>query len=146
MTHERVLFDTSCLIAGMVQTHANHTRVAPWLSRAARGEITGLVCTHSLAETYAILTSMPLRPRIQPGAALSAIHQNLATFEFIPLTQQDYQDILEEMVSIGLAGGVIYDALAAKAALIAGANILLTLNAKDFLRLGPAVSTLVLEP
>lgn len=146
MTHDRVLFDTSCLIAGMVQTHVHHTQVAPWLARAARGEITGLVCTHSLAETYAILTSMPLRPRIQPAAALVGICQNLAAFEFIPLTQQDYHDTLEELVRIGLAGGVVYDALAAKAALKAGADTLLTLNAKDFVRLGPAVSALVLEP
>lgn len=146
MTHDRVLFDTSCLIAGMIQTHVHHTRAAPWLSRVTRGEITGLVCTHSLAETYAILTSMPLRPRIQPRAALAGIRQNLATFEFIPLVQQDYQDTLEELARIGLTGGVVYDALTAKAALLAGADTLLTLNAKDFLRLGPAVSALVLEP
>jgi predicted nucleic acid-binding protein len=146
MTHDRVLFDTSCLIAGMVQTHAHHDRVAPWLARATRGEITGLVCTHSLAETYAVLTSLPLHPKIQPMAALTGIRQNLAAFELIPLTQQDYQDTLEELVSIGLAGGVVYDALAAKAALKAGADNLLTLNAKHFLRLGPAISALVLEP
>jgi predicted nucleic acid-binding protein len=146
MTHNRVLFDTSCLIAGMVQKHVHHERAAPWLTRAARGEITGLVCTHSLAETYAILTSMPLRPRIQPQAALAGIHQNLSAFEFIPLTQQDYQDTLEELVRLGLVGGVVYDALAAKAALIAGADTLLTLNSKDFLRLGPTVSALILEP
>lgn len=146
MTRDRVLFDTSCLIAGMVQTHAYHNRAVPWLTRASRGGITGLVCTHSLAETYAILTSLPLRPKIQPTAALLGIRQNLAAFELIPLTQQDYQDTLEELVSLGLVGGVVYDALAAKAALKAGAGTLLTLNAKHFLRLGPAVSALVLEP
>ncbi len=146
MAHDRVLFDTSCLIAGMVQTHAHHNRAAPWLARAARREIIGLVCTHSLAETYAILTTLPLRPRIEPAAALTAIRQNLAAFELIPLTQQDYQYTLEELVSLGLAGGVVYDALAAKAALKAEAGTLLTLNAKHFLRLGPAVSALVLEP
>jgi len=146
MTHNRVLFDTSCLIAGMVQKHVHHSRSAPWLTRAARGEIAGLVCTHSLAETYAILTSMPLRPRIQPQAALAGIRQNLVAFDFIPLTQQDYQDTLEELVRLGLLGGVVYDALAAKAALIAGADTLLTLNSKDFLRLGPTVSALILEP
>lgn len=79
MTHERVLFDTSCLIAGMVQTHVHHLRATPWLARAAHGEITGLVCTHSLAETYAILTSMPLRPKIQPAAALAGIPSTSAT-------------------------------------------------------------------
>lgn len=111
MTSDRVLFDTSCLIAGMVQTHAHHDRALPWLTRASCGEITGLVCTHSLAETYAILTTLPLRPKIQPTAALLGIHQNLAAFELISLTQQDYQDTLEELVSLGLAGGVVYDAL-----------------------------------
>lgn len=146
MTSDRVLFNTSCLIAGMVQTHAHHKRTVPWLNRASCGEITGLVCTHSLAETYAILTTLPLLPKIQLTAALLGIRQNLAAFELIPLTQQDYQDTLEEIVSLGLAGGVVYDALAAKAALIAGAGILLTLNAKHFLRLGPATSALVLEP
>jgi predicted nucleic acid-binding protein len=47
------------------------------------------------------------------------------------------------MVSLNLPGGGIYDALIAQAAIKANVDVLLTLNANDFTRLGEDVAQLV---
>jgi predicted nucleic acid-binding protein len=56
------LFDTSVLVAAMVEAHPNHTAALPWLQRAKPGLVTGLVAAHSLAELYAVLTTLPIQP------------------------------------------------------------------------------------
>ena len=50
------------------------------------------------------------------------------------------------MVQLGITGGGIYDTLIAKTALNAQVDGLLTLNGKDFIRLGNQVKDLVREP
>jgi predicted nucleic acid-binding protein len=47
---------------------------------------------------------------------------------------------------LGLSGGIIYDALIAQVALKSEVEILLTLNAKDFLRLGEEIAQLIQVP
>ena len=47
---------------------------------------------------------------------------------------------------MGLSGGVIYDALIARAAEKAGAERLLTLNGADFRRVWPEGESLILVP
>lgn len=46
----------------------------------------------------------------------------------------------------GLSGGIIYDALACRAAIRAKAEILLTFNVKDFHRACPEVASRIEEP
>ncbi|MBW4566670.1 MAG: hypothetical protein KME31_01245 [Tolypothrix carrinoi HA7290-LM1] len=55
----------------------------------------------------------------------------------------DYQATIARMVSLNLPGGGIYDALIAQAAIKANVDVLLTLNANDFTRLGEDVAQLV---
>ena len=50
------------------------------------------------------------------------------------------------MVSLNLPGGGIFDALIAQAALKGNAEVLLTLNAKHFTRLGAEIASLVQIP
>jgi predicted nucleic acid-binding protein len=50
------------------------------------------------------------------------------------------------MVALKLPGGSIFDALIAQAALKAKVNHLLTLNAKDFIRLSEKIAILVQVP
>lgn len=47
---------------------------------------------------------------------------------------------------LGIKGGGIYDALIAQAALQAKADVLLTANAKHFVRLGERIANLVQVP
>ncbi|HJS57618.1 MAG TPA: type II toxin-antitoxin system VapC family toxin [Vicinamibacteria bacterium] len=59
----KVLFDTSVLVAAMVEGHPEHDRALAWLERARRGALEFFVAAHSLAELCAVLSaSWPARP------------------------------------------------------------------------------------
>ncbi len=138
MTTPTVFADTSTLVAAMVQSHPAHERALPWLQKAKAGEIRLAVATHTMAELYAVLTRLPLRPRIGPAVARRLIRENVeAVSRVVELTSDDYTAVLDRMVELALSGGVIYDALAAHAAGKANATRLLTLNESDFRRVWP---------
>jgi predicted nucleic acid-binding protein len=62
----KVFLDTSILVAAFVEGHPYHTQALPWVQRAKRREIQGVIAAHTLAELYAVLTALPVRPRISP--------------------------------------------------------------------------------
>jgi len=45
----KILFDTSVMIAAMVEPHPMHSRAFPWLRRGKGGEFDILVSSHTLA-------------------------------------------------------------------------------------------------
>ena len=142
----KALFDSSVLIAAFLVTHPQHQACLPWLQQARTRQVKGYIATHSLAEVYSVLTRLPIRPRISPNLAQRLIRENLVKFEIVPLTDEDYQMAIAQMVSLNLTGGSIYDVLIAQAAVKAKVNRLLTLNPNHFLRLGEAVARLVQVP
>jgi len=142
----KVLFDTSVLVAAMVADHPNHTESLSWLQRVRAEEIEGFVSTHTLAELYAVLTRLPRTPRISPGLAQRLLGENLNRFQRVVLTDEDYQATIDRMVRLNLPGGSIYDGLIAQAAIKAEVDVLLSLNPRDFTRLGEDVARLVQVP
>ena len=133
-----VLFDTSVLVAAIVQPHPMHSRALSWLKQAKAGELRYLIASHTLAELYAVLTTLPVTPRISPATAWRLIRENVETAAtVIPLTPTDYRLVLKRLAELGVSGGVIYDALIARAAQKAQVDRLLTLNPDDFARVWP---------
>jgi len=143
---ERIFFDTSVLVAAMIASHPAHGPSAAWLLRARAGEVEGGVSTHTLAELYSVLTRYPVRPRISPELARRLIQKNLENLQKIALSTEDYRQVLDCVSERRLSGGAIYDALIARAALVLKAKKLLTLNPKNFIRLGPPVAEIVVVP
>jgi predicted nucleic acid-binding protein len=144
---ERVLFDTSVLVAAMTEKHAAHGRALPWLKRALAGEIVFVVAAHSIAELYAVLTTLPGTPRISPAAAARLIRENVeSNAEITSLGAADYSALARRFSELGLAGGAIYDGLIARAAQKSRADRLLTFNDRDFLRVWPEVAGILTVP
>ncbi len=143
----RVLFDTSVLLAACVEPHPMHDRAWPWLRRAKAGEFEFLVASHTLAELYAVLTQLPVMPRLSPSTIRRLIRDNVeAAAKIVSLNILDYTRTITRMAELGLRGGVIYDALIARAAEKAGADRLLTLNPEDFRRVWPAGEAVLTVP
>ena len=143
----KTLFDTSVLVAAIVEPHSMHTRALPWLQRAKAGEIDFLVASHTLAELYAVLTTLPLKPRVSPLTAWRLVHDNVETSaKIISLSPSDYKDTIKYMSELGLTGGIIYDALIVKAAQKSGVERLLTFNPDDFIRLWPGGESFIYIP
>jgi predicted nucleic acid-binding protein len=142
----RQLFDTSSLVAAFVESHPAHPAAWEWLERVLEGAHTGLVATHTLAELYAVLTRLPLRPAVPPHTALELLEANLRGFQAVTLSAADYRSVLKRLAGLGLTGGAVYDALIAQAALKAKAEQIVTLNPGHFQRLGAEVAALVVVP
>jgi predicted nucleic acid-binding protein len=143
----KIFFDTSVLLAGMVEAHPLHGVSFPWLKRAKAGEFAWGVSAHTLAELYATLTAIPSRPRITPEIARQLLHENIAKdAQVISLSTRDYLEVIKNISNLNLSGAVIYDALIAHGATKFGADHLLTLNQKDFSRLFPRNDSFLIIP
>jgi predicted nucleic acid-binding protein len=141
----KYLFDTSVLVAAMMSGHSSYNVCLPLLQKAQARQIVGFISTHTLAELYSVLTRIP-QTKITPDLAQELIRDNLQTFELVSLGAEDYTAAIDLMVKNRIPGGGIFDALIAQAALKADVDVILTLNAKHFIRLGTAIAQKVQEP
>jgi predicted nucleic acid-binding protein len=143
----KVLFDTSTLVAALVKPHPMHARAFQWLKRSRSHEFDMIISSHTLAELYAVLTSLPLSPRITPDMSWRLINENvIAAGSIIALSSSDYISVIRHLQNIGFSGGIIYDALILKAAVKSGATHLLTFNASDFKRIEMNSEIQIIEP
>lgn len=130
----QVFFDTSVLVAASVSRHPHHAQALPALRSVSNGEDRGFIGVHSIAETYAALTRIPVAPRIHPSDAGRIIHENiLKHFVLVDAGQAEYLQALATVQDNGLPGAKIYDAL-----LLACAERIYTFNLGDFRSLAPA--------
>lgn len=137
----KVCFDTSVLVAALLQQHPHHAIAFPRLREVHDGEVEGHLTTHGLAEIFATLTALPLKPRLLPGDVQRIIRQSILThFTQIPLGVREYQDALDLTVARNLSSGAIYDALHVIGARTAGCSALYTLNLRHFQALAPGDS------
>jgi predicted nucleic acid-binding protein len=142
----KILIETNVLVAGVLEVHSAHTRVLPYLKRFQSGTENAFLCSHGLAEAYAILTSLPLSPKVSSAEAKRVLEATSSWLDVVTLGKSDYSAAIALVANLGFTSSSIYDALHAQAALKAKADVLLTLNKKHFLRLGQEVAKLVKEP
>ena len=143
----KILIDTSVLVAAIVESHPRHTQALPWLQRVKTGKVAFFVASHTLAELYAVLTTLPLKPKISPSTAWRLVHDNVETSaKVVSLSSSDYRDTVKQMSELGLTGGVIYDALIVKAAKKSKVERLLTFNFDDFIRVWPDGESFIYTP
>lgn len=143
----KVLFDTSVLVAAIVDNHPAHKLALPWLQKVQKGTLQGVVAAHSVAEVYAILTRLPVRPRISPQLAQQSIERHVRSFfTVVSLSDVDYFTVIEHLSNQGIIGGATYDALILCAALKENVDQIVTLNVKDFRRLYPSLASRVITP
>ena len=102
--------DTSVAIPLLVQTHRSHDTVVRWWNRRAVA-----LSGHAVAETYSVLTQLPGDLRVAPADAARLLRARFVThLQIEPETAARLPELLGER---GIAGGAVYDALVALAAL-----------------------------
>ena len=139
------LLDTSVLLAGRVGTHPKHASASPWLKKVRRREVQGVIAAHSIAEAFAVLSSLPVSPRITPSTAWTLLERSvLARCQAVSLSASNIQQVVRKISRQGLAGGIVYDALIAEAASKAHAECIVTLKPADSQRVADA--TEIREP
>ena len=148
MTHENtVRYFSSCCCYRRITPYAleGFTLVTTVNSEEATDNF--FVACHTLAELYAVLTTLPLKPKISPLTARRLIHEDIEiSARIVSLSSSDYRDTLKEMSELGLTGGMVYDALIAKAAKKSKVERLLTFNYDDFTRVWPDGESFIHTP
>jgi predicted nucleic acid-binding protein len=143
----KILFDTSVLVAAMVEGHPHHALALPWLQRVQKKSEEGVVAAHTLAELYAVLTRLPVHPRIPPSLAVQLIRTNVLTIcRVVALSEDDYIALLDHLANVGITGGAVYDAVLLHTAQKANVDQIVTLNESDFRRVYPALADKVVSP
>jgi toxin FitB len=105
-----VAVDTSVAVALLVDTHPQHDQMMGWWDHQELR-----LCGHAVAETYAVLTRLPGDLRLAPDAAATLLWAWFA--EPLPLSEQTARELPSTLSAAGIAGGAVYDALVALAAL-----------------------------
>lgn len=131
-----VLLDTNVLVAAFVASHPHHHSAIRWFQQAEQKKITLILSAHSLAESYAVLTRLPVSPKISPTMSYRILKKAIPSFrKIVSLDPEDYLQIVSDLSLLELSGGVIYDAIILKTAQKYGADKLVTFNMKHFIQL-----------
>ncbi len=143
----KILFDTSVIIAALVESHPMHQRAFPWLKKAKEHHFELIIASHTIAELYAVLSTLPTKPRISPAVAWRLVHENIeAIGKIVSLTAAEYSSVIKKISERGLVGGITYDALIAKVAEKSKVEQLLTLNSDHFKRVWPDGEKIIVSP
>jgi predicted nucleic acid-binding protein len=131
----KAFFDTSVLVGAFYGDHPRHAACLGLLVDASKK--THFCAVHSVAELYAVMTRLPVRPRITPEQGLLFVENVRDHLSVITLTAAEYIDTVADAARRGLGGGRIYDLLILRCALKASPEQVFTLNRPEFMRLAP---------
>jgi predicted nucleic acid-binding protein len=136
-------FDTSVLIPVFMEDHEHHE--ASLAAFVAADKKQACCAAHSLAELYSVLTRLPgyRLSGEQVLLFLEAIEEHLT---LITLDSREYHSAIREAAGAGIVGGMLYDALLARCARKAAAEVIYTWNLQHFRRLGPEVARRIMTP
>lgn len=125
----------------MIPRHPQHA----WAKAEKDAAESLAISAHTLAETYKVVSAHPqiLMPLPSVQQLLSRLSAQL---QVVTLDASDYEAAVARCVAHNLPGGAIYDTLIAQAALKVNAVKLVTLNPRDFKRLGGDVAGRVVCP
>jgi predicted nucleic acid-binding protein len=127
-------FDTSVLVAGMVDLGDDSEAALKVLDAIADGRIEGPgTAWHCCLEFFSVTTRFPEEYRLEPETALRLLREEiLPRFAVLQLPEAAYRDFLTVAVGDGASGGRIYDAHIAEVARLSGARVVVTDNRRHF--------------
>lgn len=132
------LIDTNCFVAWIRDEHSQHAAARTAIDDLIDRRTVLHIASHSLAEAYSVITRSPEPIRLDPRTAFETIERNLENISPVALTEKESFDTIRRLASRDLGGGIVYDALILAVARKAKAEIIVTFNDRDFLRLDPA--------
>jgi len=137
-------FDTSVLIAAFWGAHVQHeASIRLFASAVKKDSACGV---HSLAEVYAVMTTLPRKPVIPPEQVMLFIEEIRRRITLVSLDGDEYYQMLLGAAEAGVTGGRIYDALLLRCAEKSKARTIYTWNLKHFQLLSPKLSDRLRTP
>ncbi len=131
-------FDTSVLVAAFWGGHVHHaSSILVLASATKRRSACGI---HSLAEVYATMTALPVKPMIPPEQAALFIEEIQRRVTLIALDEEEYTETIHKAAEHGFTSGRIYDALLLRCAAKADARVIYTWNLKHYTAIAPELA------
>ena len=134
--------DSSVVIAGLLSWHEFHKRALPALEKAMAARRL-LIPFPALVESYSVMTRLPSPHRLRPEIAHQLLHDSFSGARIVGLSPRKAWTFLGNCVASATAGGRVYDAVIASAAIEAHARELLTFNPRDFEMFGDRIAIIV---
>ncbi len=113
---------------------------------ASAGKTQSACALHSLAEVYAGMTALPLKPPIPSEQAFLFVQEVRKRLTLVSLEQPEYFETIQRAAELGLTSGRIYDALLLRSAVKCQAKTIYTWNLKHFRALAPELSPIIRTP
>jgi predicted nucleic acid-binding protein len=142
----RAAFDTSVLVAALVEPHPLHRRAICWLAAAVEGRLTAECSWHAVAETWSVLTRLPMDPPVSPWMAEAAIDRMIVHVRPTELSRDTYAAAIRRCSERGLRSGSVFDALHLVCAEAVGVDAFVTFNPEDFDRLALSAGPPIVVP
>jgi predicted nucleic acid-binding protein len=140
----KVAFDTSVIVAAVIEAHPNHARAAWWLRSSAGLE--RVAAWHAYAEAWAVLTALPIEPRISGQVAAAVMDRVRRMIRFVLPRGTTYPGAVARCNARSLRSGAVYDALHLISAEKEAAELLLTFNVTDFTRMAEPGGPRIIAP
>ena len=137
-------FDTSVLIPVFMEDHEHHE--ASLAAFVVADKKQACCAAHSLAELYSALTRLPGKHRLSGEQVLLFLEGIEEHLTVIALDSREYFSAIREAAAAGIVGGMLYDALLARCARKAAAEVIYTWNVQHFRRLGLEVASRIKTP
>ncbi len=137
-------FDTSVLIAAFWGGHVHHQASVTRLGAASKKQSSCGI--HSLAEVYAVMTALPVKPLIPPEQALLFVEEVRDRLTLVSLNSEEYFAAIQRTAEFGFGSGRVYDALLLACAVKVKAQTIYTWNLKHFQTLAAEVFARIQTP
>jgi predicted nucleic acid-binding protein len=137
-------FDTSVLVAAFWGGHRDHTASIKLLGAANKKQ--SACAMHTLAEVYAAMTAIPIRPMLPPEQVMLFVKEVRDRLTLVPLDESEYFETIQQAASAGFTSGRVYDALLLCCAVKVKAQTIYTWNLKHFQAIAPGLAARIRTP
>ena len=137
-------FDTSVLISSFWRGHPQHESSLTLFAGASKEQ--SACALHTLGETYAVMTALPIRERIPTDQALLFIQEIRDRCTIVSLDESEYWAAIGRTSERGLSGGRIHDTLLLRCAAKVESEVIFTWNLKHFREIEPLLADRIRTP
>jgi predicted nucleic acid-binding protein len=140
----KAFLDTSVIVAAFWGDHADHDASLRVFAGADRQ--TGACGIHSLAEVYATMTALPVRPVLATEQVFLFVQQIAQRLTPVVLKEAEYLETIRELAERRLSSGRVYDGLLLACARKSRAETIYTWDLKHFRQLAPDLADRIRTP
>ena len=128
-------FDTSVLVAAFWGGHRDHSASIKLLGAARKKQ--SACSMHTLAEVYATMTALPVKPILLPEQVMLFVQEVRDRLTIVSLDEGEYFETIQHAANAGFTSGRVYDALILRCAAKVKAQSIYTWNLKHFQAIAP---------